>query len=113
MPYSVDKTEVSALDLAIEFRNKPEKTAEKFAGQFVEITGTIKQIEDNKVILQYDDPDDMYTLRINCPMAEKTNLDELKEGTEVAVTGTIENFTLATTKNPNMVNMSNCFITEK
>lgn len=113
MSYSVEKTEVSALDLAIEFRNKPEKTAEKFVGQFVEITGTIKQIEDNKVILQYDDPDDMYTLRINCPMAEKTNLDELKEKTEVTVTGTIESFTLATTKNPNMVNMSNCFITEK
>lgn len=46
-------------------------------------------------------------------MAEKTNLDELKEKTEVTVTGTIESFTLATTKNPNMVNMSNCFITEK
>ncbi len=113
MPYTVEKTEVSALDLAIEFRNKPEKTAEKFAGQFVEITGTIKQIEDNELILQYDDPDDMYTLRINCPMAEKTNLDELKEKTEITVTGTIENFTLATTKNPNIVNMSNCFITKK
>ena len=55
----------------------------------------------------------MYTLRINCPMAEKINLDELKEGTEVTIIGTIENFTLATDNNPNMVNMSNCFIKEK
>ncbi len=44
---------------------------------------------------------------------KRYTLDELKEKTEVTVTGTIENFTLATTKNPNMVNMSNCFITEK
>ena len=113
MPYSVKKTKISALDLAIEFRNKPEKTAEKFAGQFVEITGNIKKVEDSKLILQYDDPDNMYTLKINCPLAEKTNLEGLKDGSEVTMIGTIENFTLATTKNPNMVNMSNCFVKEK
>lgn len=113
MSYSVEKTQLSDLDLAIEFRNKPEKTAEKFAGQFVEITGTIKQIKDNELILQYDDPDNMYTLRIKCPMAEKTDFNELKEKTKVTIIGTIKNFTLATTKNPNMVNMSNCFIKEK
>ena len=31
IPYSVEPTEISALDLAIEFRNDPEKTANKYA----------------------------------------------------------------------------------
>ena len=48
MPYSVEPIEISALDLAIEFRNDPEKTANKYAGQFMRITGRIYKIKDNE-----------------------------------------------------------------
>lgn len=109
MPYSVEPTEISALDLAIEFRNNPEKTANKYAGQFMRVTGRIYKIKDNELILRYKDPDDAYTLKIKCPMAEKTNLSDLKEDMEITVLGTIDNFTLATEKTSNSANMSNCF----
>ena len=111
MPYSVEPTEISALDLAIEFRNDPEKTANKYAGQFMRVTGRIYKIKDNELILRYKDPDDAYTLKIKCPMAEKTDLSDLKEDMEITVLGTIDNFTLATEKTSNSANMSNC-ITE-
>lgn len=109
MPYSVEPTEISALDLAIEFRNDPEKTANKYAGQFMRVTGRIYKIKDNELILRYKDPDDAYTLKIKCPMAEKTDLSDLKEDMEITVLGTIDNFTLATEKTSNSSNMSNCF----
>lgn len=109
MPYSVEPTEISALDLAIEFRNNPEKTANKYAGQFMRVTGRIYKIKDNELILHYKDPDDAYTLKIKCPMAEKTDLSDLKEDMEITVLGTIDNFTLATEKTSNSANMSNCF----
>lgn len=109
MPYSVEPTEISALDLAIEFRNNPEKTANKYAGQFMRVTGRIYKIKDNELILRYKDPDDAYTLKIKCPMAEKTDLSDLKEDMEITVLGTIDNFTLATEKTSNSANMSNCF----
>lgn len=109
MPYSVEPTEISALDLAIEFRNDPEKTANKYAGQFMRVTGRIYKIKDNELILRYKDPDDAYTLKIKCPMAEKTDLSDLKEDMEITVLGTIDNFTLATEKTSNSANMTNCF----
>lgn len=109
MLYSVEPTEISALDLAIEFRNDPEKTANKYAGQFMRVTGRIYKIKDNELILRYKDPDDAYTLKIKCPMAEKTDLSDLKEDMEITVLGTIDNFTLATEKTSNSANMSNCF----
>lgn len=109
MSYSVEPTEISALDLAIEFRNNPEKTANKYAGQFMRVTGRIYKIKDNELILRYKDPDDTYTLKIKCPMAEKTDLSDLKEDMEITVLGTIDNFTLATEKTSNSANMSNCF----
>ena len=109
MPYSVEPTEISALDLAIEFRNDPEKTANKYAGQFMRVTGRIYKIKDNELILRYKDPDDAYTLKIKCPMAEKTDLSDLKEDMEITVLGTIDNFTLATEKTSNSANMNNYF----
>lgn len=109
MPYSVEPTNISALDLAIEFRNNPEKTANKYAGQFMRVTGRIYKIKDNELILRYKDPDDSYTLKIKCPMAENNHFEGMEKGLEVTIIGTIENFTLATKTNPNIVRMSNCF----
>ena len=109
MPYSVEPTDVDAIDLAIDFRNEPEATAEKYAGKFVRITGRIFRIKDNELVLRYHDPNKTYTLRIECPMAEKTDFSNFEEGMEITVLGTIDNFTFATANKANTVNMSNCF----
>lgn len=109
MPYSVEPTDVDAIDLAIDFRNEPEATAEKYAGKFVRITGRIFRIKDNELVLRYHDSDNTYTLRIECPMAEKTDFSNFEEGMEITVLGTIDNFTFATANKANTVNMSNCF----
>lgn len=110
MPYSVEPTTISVLDLAIEFRNKPEKTAEKFAGEFIKMTGKISSIEDNTIVFEYKDEVGDYTLKVNCPMAEKYDFTNLKEEMEITILGTIKNFTLKTKTTPNTVNMINCFI---
>ncbi len=109
MQYNTKPTEIEALDLAIEFRNSPEETAEKYARKFVRITGRLYKIKEDELILRYHDPDDYYTLKIKCPLAEKQDLSDLEEGMEITVLGRIDSFTLKTKKNPNQVNMSNCF----
>ena len=109
MPYSIEPTNISTLDLAIEFRNAPEETANKYAGEFMRITGTIYKIKDDELILRYKDPDDAYTLKIKCPMAENNDFEGMEKGLEVTIIGTIETFTLATKSNTNIVTMSNCF----
>ena len=109
MPYSVEPTDVDAIDLAIDFRNEPEATAEKYAGKFVRITGRIFRIKDNELVLRYHDPDNTYTLRIECKKEKKTDFSNFEEGMEITVLGTIDNFTFATANKANTVNMSNCF----
>ena len=109
MPYSVEPTNIDAIDLAIDFRNNPEETAKKYASKFVRITGRIFKIKDNELVLRYHDPDNIYTLRFECPMAEETDFSDFEEGMEITVLGTIDNFTYATENKANTVNMSNCF----
>lgn len=109
MSYQTDPIDITALDLAIEFRNDPEATANQYAKKFVRVTGEIYKIKENKLILRYKDPDQAYTLKIKCPMAEKIDFTNFEEGMEVTVMGTIDNFTLATKTTSNSANMSNCF----
>ena len=112
MPYSVEPTTISTLDLAIEFRNHPEETSKKFTGEFLRIVGDISKIDkdSNQIELQYIDPDEAYTLKIICPMAEEdSNIDELEEGKEANVIGSVKSFSLATKNAPNTITMSDCF----
>ena len=110
MPYSIEPTNISVLDLAIQFRNQPEVTAKKYVGKFMRITGTISRIKDYEIILSFQDPDGAYTLKVKCAMAENNKFSDLNKGSEVTVIGTIEQFTLATENSTNMIIMSNCFV---
>lgn len=110
MPYSTNPIELSVLELAIEFRNNPEQTANQYARQFMKITGSIYKIREEQLILRYKDPDNDYTLKIKCSMADTTDLSNYQKGEKITVLGTMKNFTLATKEMPNSANMSNCFI---
>lgn len=110
MKYSIDPIELSVLELAIEFRNNPEQTANKYAGQFMKVTGNFYKTKDGQPILIYNDPDNAYTLKIKCLMADTTDLSSYQKGEKITVLGTMKNFTLATKEMPNSANMSNCFI---
>ena len=112
MPYSTTPTEIEDIDLAIEFQNSPEKTSEKYYKQYIAITSKIKTIdqEENKLILEYTDPDGKYTLQIECPMASaKETLIDYTEQQEITVKGTVYKFTLKDEEQANTVYLSDCF----
>lgn len=112
MPYSITPTNVSSIDLAIEFYNKPDKTSKKYYKKFLRVTGQVMSVEKekNQIILGYDDPDDKYTLQITCQMSQNKNkLSQYKKGDSITVIGTAKNFTLKTKKKSNSLVMSDCF----
>ena len=110
MKYSIDPIELSVLELAIEFRNNPKQATNKYVGQFMKVTGNFYKTKDGQLILIYNDPDNAYTLKIKCSMADTTDLSNYQKGEKITVLGTMKNFTLATKEMPNSANMSNCFI---
>ena len=113
MKYSIEPVVITDVDLAIEFQNKPEVTANKYYKQYVLITSVIKEVdkEDNKLILEYTDPDNKYTLEIECEMGSNISLlDNYKTKDKVSVKGTIYKFSVREDDNSNSVTLSNCFV---
>ena len=104
--------ETDILSKTIEFQNNPQYTSEKYYKQYIRINSKIKTIdkEENKLILEYTDPDGKYTLQINCPMAGNLEaLNEYKEQQEIKVKGTVYKFALKTEEQPNTVYLNDCF----
>lgn len=113
MKYSTEPIEIEDIDLAIEFQNNPEQTANKYYKQYVIISSTITEIdtEDNEITLEYTDPDGKYTLEIECDMASrKDSLANYKVNDLVSVKGTIYKFSVREDDDSNSVSVSNCFI---
>lgn len=116
MPYSTAATEIQDIDLAIEFQNNPEKTSNKYYKQYLAISSKIKSIDqtENKLVLEYTDPDGKYTLQIDCQMAsDKDKLIDFTEQQEVTVKGTVYKFALKDEKQSNTVYVSDCFAQNK
>ena len=113
MKYSTEPIIVEDVDLAIEFQNKPEETANKYYNQYVLVTSIIKEVdkEDNEIVLEYTDPDNKYTLDIKCEMASNISLlDNYKVKDKVSVKGTIYKFSVREADDSNSVTLSNCFV---
>lgn len=113
MKYSTEPIIIEDVDLAIEFQNKPEQTANKYYKQYVMITSIIKEIdkEDNEIVLEYTDPDNKYTLEIECEMASDISLlDNYKVKDKVSIKGTIYKFSVREDDDSNSVTISNCFV---
>jgi len=112
MPYSTEPTDISDLDLAIEFTEQPIESYEKYYKKFVRINSTLHKTDkkNNKIILGYEDKDGKYTLEIHCTMADKkSNINELKEDKEITIIGTVSNFELKDKKSNNKLYINNCF----
>ena len=112
MPYSVEPIDLSDLDLAIEFTEKPADSYEKYYKKFVRIDSTLKKVlpEKNKLLLTYEDEGEKYTLEIICTMAnKKSNIDQLENDKEITIIGTVTNFEIKNKKNHNKLHISNCF----
>lgn len=112
MPYSVQPTEISSLDLALELRNYPEKTYNKFYRQYMKITGTISKVDKKKktVTIHYEDEEKAYTLDVICYLTdEKLKMDSYEKDMTVEVVGTFGKF--KETKEKTMqVDLENSFI---
>ncbi len=112
LKYDNEPTKVTDYELAISFQNDPESVSEKYYNEYVEITSTIKTVNENKneLVLEYTDPDGKYTLEVICPMASsKEIITSYRENTSVTVRGTVKRFAYKTTKKPNTIYLSDCF----
>lgn len=113
MKYSNEPLVIEDIDLAIEFQNNPEPTANKYYKKYVMISSTIKNIDvkKNEIILEYTDPDGKYTLQINCQMASrKDSLINYKINDKVSIKGTVSSFSIKEETKTNKVTIENCFI---
>jgi|GEM_PF-537042 len=109
MPYNVEPTEISALDLAIEYKNNPVETYQKYNKKFLRVTGDFISYNKNKLIFGYTDPDGAYTLNIVCKMSEDSTKKEFTENQKVTIIGSVSNYEPSTEKNPNTLYITDCF----
>ena len=113
MKYSTEPLMIDDIDLAIDFQNNPETTANKYYKKYLIINSKIKNIDNNKneIILEYTDPDGKYTLEINCKMASrKDSLVNYKINDQVSIKGTVSSFSIKEATKTNKVILENCFI---
>lgn len=113
LKYNTTPTYLEDIDIAIAFQNNPEETADTYYKEYVSISSTIKELDtkNNRIILEYNDPDGKYTLDIVCDMNDK--LDEntpYKQGEKLSVKGTVYKFTIKEKESSNSIYLMNCFI---
>ena len=112
LKYNANPTDISALDLAIEFNNDKDKTFAKYNKKFIRIDGTLKEYntKENKVTIGYIDEDGKYSIDIICDMAsDKRELKRLEVFKETSVIGTVTGYDYKTEEKPIKVYMNGCF----
>ncbi len=112
MKYNIKPTSVSTLDLALELRNNPKKSFEKYQKKFLKVEGKIYKINTKKkeLTLRYLDEDKKYSLDVVCSM-EKNN-KKLKKKDNIEVIGTVDAYTVRDSKEKDSINtlkMTHCF----
>lgn len=113
LQYSNIPTEIEDIDLAIEFQNDYEKTANKYYNQYIQITSKVKEVntEKNKLIVEYTDSDGKYTLQVSCKISEdETDLTIIKDQQPIKVRGIVDKFSIKDGKEPNKIYMTNCYV---
>lgn len=114
MPYNVDAKKIDILDLAIALRNYPKDTYNKYINEFVQITGQISEMKDNKVVLSYKDSSYKYSLNVICRLSKKEEIStELLPSSSAIVTGVVSSYTPKSkndSKEVNTLELENCFV---
>lgn len=114
LKYSIEPTAITSLDLALEFRNYPKKTYQKFYGQYLKITGIISEVDVAKKIitLHYTDEEGgAYTLDIQCHMLdEKSAIETHHVGEEISIMGILDKYVTKKDNVPAKVTIKNGFI---
>lgn len=113
LKYDTTPIYLEDIDIAIAFQNNPEETADTYYKEYVSISSQVKELDtkNNRMILEYNDPDGKYTLDIVCDMNDK--LDEntpYKKGDKLSVKGTVYKFTIKEKESSNSIYLMNCFI---
>lgn len=112
MNYNTEPIDVSDLDLAIEFEENGEKAFNRYYKKFLRISSTVKSVDkkNNKMVLEFNDEGDKYTLDIECTMADKINeISTYKKGDYVRVIGTVRKYAVHSESIPNTISISDCF----
>ncbi len=110
--YSTSPTSVEPIDLALEFRDNPDKSYDKYKGRFLKITAKLDEVDldANEAIIKYTDKDEKYTLEIICKMAKGEDVINNIVGTDVVVLGTVDKYSVQTKTSPNKLIIKDAFI---
>lgn len=111
LKYNIVPTEIDDVDLAIEFENNYDATGTKYYKEYVKITSTYANADENVLVLEYKDEGGKYTLQTKCEMTSRV-LDVInpEERENITVHGTIYKFSIKSGDIPNAVYLANCEI---
>lgn len=115
MPYTAIPTPVDILDLAIAYRNDPEATYKKYYDQYLQLTGSVYTVDNQKKVLtiRYIDPDGKYTLDVVASMYDDdVDLSVYSVGSTVSFVGSVNDYRDKTDTTPNQIWMRDCFMRE-
>ena len=100
------------IDLAIEFTDNEEDAYKTYYKKFIRIESTLEYIdlENNGIIIGYNDEGGKYTFKISCTMAsDKEELVNINVQEKVYVIGTVTDYQFETSEKPGKLILSNCF----
>ena len=111
LKYSNTVLATEAIDLAIEYTDKPGEAIKKYQGKFMSISGVLTNVSlnENTITISYIDEDGKYNFDILCDMA--SNKDKLKEfETSIRITamGTVSGFDYATPDTNATLHLKDC-----
>ncbi len=113
MPYSIEPTEISVLDLALAFRNYPKDSYQKYYNQYLQIEGEIKKVDskEKKITLFYQDEEGSYSLDVDCMIADKDlDYSSYKKGQTVRLVGTFKSFDNSKKNSPMKITIKDSFL---
>ena len=112
LKYDTEPFEIPALDLAIEFTNKPQNSYKKYYKKYLKVTGTlISKDEENSILtFGYIDAAKKYNLDITCKMAENTTFSDIEDNSEITIVGTVKDFTPKSSDTNKTLYMNDCFL---
>ena len=112
LKYNIEPIDMKDIDLAIEFTDNEEEAYKTYYKKFIRIESTLEYIdlENNGIIIGYNDEGGKYTFKISCTMAsDKEELVNINVQEKVYVIGTVTDYQFETSEKPGKLILSNCF----